>query len=61
MPAIHGINQEYEWRALLGIFTAIFALMTITLTIFPVLQDSKEVLIGEVANRGLIMQKKSEE
>lgn len=52
MPVLHGINQEYEWRALLAIFTAIFALMTITLTIFPVLQDSKEVLIGEVANRG---------
>lgn len=52
MPALHGINQEYEWRVLLAIFTAAFALITITLTIFPVLQDSKEVLVTEIANRG---------
>ena len=52
MPAFHGINHEYEWRVLLAIFTGIFALMTITLTIFPVLQDSKEVLVTEIANRG---------
>ncbi len=52
MPFLHGINQEYEWRVLLAIFTAAFALTTITLTIFPVLQDSKEVLINEIANRG---------
>ncbi|MBP9681149.1 MAG: FHA domain-containing protein [Bacteriovorax sp.] len=52
MPFLHGINQEYEWRVLLAIFTALFALSTITLTIFPVLQDSKEILINEIANRG---------
>lgn len=52
MPAVHGINQEYEWKVLLAIFTALFALATITLTIFPVLEDSKEVLINEIANRG---------
>ena len=52
MPAFHGINHEYEWRVLLAIFTAGFALITITLTIFPVLQDSKEVLVTEIANRG---------
>jgi pSer/pThr/pTyr-binding forkhead associated (FHA) protein len=52
MPALHGINQEYEWKVLLAIFTAAFALITITLTIFPVLQDSKEVLVTEIANRG---------
>lgn len=52
MPVFHGINQEYEWRVLLAIFTAAFALITITLTIFPVIQDSKQVLIEEIANRG---------
>ena len=52
MPAIHGINQEYEWKVLLAIFTIGFALITISLTIFPVLQDSKEVLVTEIANRG---------
>lgn len=52
MPVLHGINQEYEWRVLLAIFTAAFALITISLTIFPVLKDSKEVLVNEIANRG---------
>jgi len=52
MPIFHGINQEYEWRVLLAIFTGLFALITITLTIFPVLQDSKEILLQEIANRG---------
>ncbi len=52
MPFIHGVNQEYEWRILLAIFTAAFALITITLTIGPVLQDSKNVLMNEIRIRG---------
>jgi PAS domain-containing protein len=52
MQSVYGINQEYEWRVLVAILTAIFAIATITLTIFPVLQDSRAVLITEVANRG---------
>ncbi len=52
MPLVHGINQEYEWRVLLAIFTAAFALVTITLTIGPVLQDSKSVLMNEIKIRG---------
>ncbi len=52
MPVFHGINQEYEWRVLLAIMTALFALATITLTIFPVLQDSRNVLMGEIKIRG---------
>ena len=52
MPIFHGINQEYEWRVLLGILTALFALATITLTIFPVLQDSRNVLMNEIKIRG---------
>lgn len=52
MSVVHGVNQEYEWRILLAIFTAIFALATITLTIGPVLQDSKSVLMNEIRIRG---------
>jgi pSer/pThr/pTyr-binding forkhead associated (FHA) protein len=52
MPIFHGVNQEYEWRILVAVLTAAFALITITLTIFPVLQDSKEILLSEIANRG---------
>jgi hypothetical protein len=52
MPLVHGVNQEYEWRILLAVFTALFALTTITLTIGPVLQDSKNVLMNEIRIRG---------
>jgi pSer/pThr/pTyr-binding forkhead associated (FHA) protein len=52
MRPFHGLNQEYEWRYMLGIATALFAICTITLTISPVLQDSKEILMKEVEHRG---------
>lgn len=51
MRPLHGLNQEYEWRYMLGIATALFAIATITLTISPVLQDSKNILMNEVSLR----------
>jgi len=53
MPFIHGMNEEYEWRVMMAIFLAIFVIATITLTIFPVLQDSKKILMVESAKRGV--------
>ena len=52
MNFFYGINLEYEWRVLLGALTAMYAVATITLTIFPVLEDSKKILVYEIANRG---------
>ena len=52
MNVFHGINEEYEWRILFGIVLAIFAITLTTLTIFPVLQDSKMLLLHETAKRG---------
>jgi hypothetical protein len=52
MPMIYGINEEYEWRVLMGILLSVFILVTITLTIFPVLNDSKNILLRETAKRG---------
>lgn len=52
MRPLHGLNQEYEWRYMLGILTAAFAIITISLTISPVLQDSKAILMHEVQLRG---------
>src|SRR5690606_32365257 len=43
---------EYEWRVLFAILTTIFVITTITLTIFPILQDSKKLLLQEIAKRG---------
>lgn len=52
MKIVHGINEEYEWRVLFGILLAAFVVLNISLTIFPVLQDSKTILLHEVAKRG---------
>lgn len=52
MKILHGINEEYEWRVMLGILLTIFSVLAITLTIFPVLQDSKSILLYETAQRG---------
>ncbi len=52
MPVIHGFNEEYEWRELLAIFLGLFVVITIALTIYPVLEDSKKILLYETAKRG---------
>lgn len=51
MKPLHGLNQEYEWRVMLAIATFLFALATISLTISPVLQDSKKILMEEIVTR----------
>jgi pSer/pThr/pTyr-binding forkhead associated (FHA) protein len=52
MPIIYGFNEQYEWSALIGILLFIFIAINITLTILPVLRDSKQLLIKEIALRG---------
>jgi hypothetical protein len=52
MPIVYSFNQQYEWAALVGILLFIFIAINITLTILPVLRDSKVLLIKEIALRG---------
>ena len=52
MPIIYSFNEQYEWAALVGILLFIFIGINITLTILPVLRDSKILLIKEIALRG---------
>jgi len=52
MPIIYGFNEKYEWAALVGILLFIFIGFNITLTILPVLRDSRQLLIKEIALRG---------
>jgi hypothetical protein len=52
MPVIYSFNEQYEWSALVGILLFIFIAINITLTILPVLRDSKGLLIKEIALRG---------
>ena len=52
MPIVYGFNERYEWAALVGILLFVFIAINITLTIIPVLRDSKKLLIKEIALRG---------
>lgn len=52
MPVVYGFNERYEWAALVGILLFVFIAINITLTILPVLRDSKQLLIKEIALRG---------
>jgi len=52
MKVFHDINKEYEWKILLGIILTLCVFVNISLTIFPALQDSKEILVYETALRG---------
>ncbi len=54
MNFLYGINEEYEWRILLGIITGVFVVTTITLAILPVLNNSRTVLKKEIAARGAV-------
>lgn len=51
MPVIYGFNEQYEWRSLVAILLSIFVAITIFLTIFPVLDTSKNILIQEMIKR----------
>ena len=52
MPFLYGINEEYEWKVVLGMLLSIFVTVTVTATIFPVLRDGHKILLNEVAERG---------
>ena len=52
MPIVYGFNERYEWAALVGMLLFSFIVITIGLTILPVLRDSKYLLIKEIALRG---------
>lgn len=52
MPVVYSFNEQYEWAALVGILLFVFIAINITLTILPVLRDSKMLLIKEIALRG---------
>ncbi len=52
MPVVYSFNEQYEWAALVGILLFVFIAINITLTILPVLRDSKILLFKEIALRG---------
>lgn len=51
MPIIYSFNEQYEWSALVGFLLFIFIAINISLTIVPVLTDSRRLLVREVGLR----------
>lgn len=52
MPVVYTFNKEYEWHSLTMAFLLIYIFITIGLTIIPVLEDNRKVLIEEIIRRG---------
>lgn len=52
MQFLYGINKDYEWKILVAIVLTIFILLSIAVTLFPVIQDSRLILQYETAKRG---------
>ncbi len=53
VPFILGINKEYEWRSVLAIILSTYLVIVIGVTIFPILQENRRVLLMEVSKRGV--------
>ncbi len=53
MPILYSFNEQYEWSQLLAILTGLFIVINIALTIFPVLRTGKNILVYEIALRGM--------
>ena len=51
MPIIYSFNEQYEWSVLVGFLLFIFIAINISLTIVPVLSDSRRLLLREVGHR----------
>lgn len=52
MPIVYNFNETYEWAALVGILLFAFVGINTSLTILPVLSDSRKMLQKEIALRG---------
>lgn len=48
---IYSFNEQYEWSALVGFLLFIFIAINISLTILPVIRDSRKLLLYEVGYR----------
>jgi len=53
MNIIHKFNFDYEWRHLIAFFIFVFVLLTVGLTIRPVLQDTRRIIQEEFLNRAI--------
>ena len=52
MSVLYGVNQEWEWRVIFSLLLTLFSVTTVTLIIYPILEDSRNLLLIETAKRG---------
>ena len=53
MPIVYNFNEQYEYRYLLGIFLFLLIVFNVTLIIYPILSDSRKLLLYEISKRGM--------
>jgi pSer/pThr/pTyr-binding forkhead associated (FHA) protein/PAS domain-containing protein len=53
MGFLYSFNEEYEWHGMMAVLIGLFIVVNITLTIFPILRDSRQILLFELAKRGV--------
>ena len=51
MPVVYNFNEQYEWSGIVGFLLFVFIVINISLTIVPVLSDSRRLLLREVGYR----------
>lgn len=52
MPILYSFNKEYDWKSIFASLLSIFIVMLVYLTIRPVLEKNKKILVDEMALRG---------
>lgn len=55
MPFFYKLNFKHEWRALATVLFAGFALLSVVLSVAPVLRQSREAVVREMARRAQFM------
>lgn len=53
MSFIYSFNEEYEWKWMVAFVLVLFIVVNIALTIFPILRDNRQILLFELAKRGV--------
>ncbi|MFZ9596145.1 MAG: FHA domain-containing protein [Bdellovibrionia bacterium] len=57
MPVFYGINVNYEWRAIGVMMLVVFALLNLTVSVYPLLESNRVSLTREIGRRASFMAK----
>jgi PAS domain-containing protein len=55
MPSFYGLNIKYDWKVLCSVFFGIFVVLSMIMSIYPLLESNKETIIKESTTRASFM------